>query len=695
MTLARTADQRELVALVVEWARDRDLVAEQVAAIQSPGTGTDRWRELAGLGVFGVGVPEPQGGTGGGLVDVAAVVAALGEQLAPTAWLAHLWCIAALLDAGRVEELAGLAEGTVRGAVVSAGGCAPGVAGADLLLVLDGAQTGLCPGPGAAVSALELAGHWGEAPGTDAAQRVALDPERVRQLGITLALADLAGVCRWATDTASAHARTREQFGAPIGTFQGVSHLVAGMYLTTEEVTSAAYEALDGLAAGADQARLAVAAAAAVGLPAAVRVTKDLIQALGGIGYTFEHPAHLALRRTKAWQLLLDPGERLVRQLADSSRAGERRVPPTVVGHLPDELAAAVTRVAEVAPSEQRESLVREGLLRPEWPAPWGRSADPVTAATVAARLAERGVELPDLVIAGWTLGVVAEHGTPELQRRLIPPGLRGEETWCQLFSEPGAGSDLASVRTRAERTEDGWLVSGQKVWTSLAREARWGLALVRTDPTAARHRGLSVLVIDMQGPGVEVRPLREATGEALFNEVFLDGAPVPDERVVGSPGDGWRVATATLAGERIAMGSRPALSQRLEELLADPGEVSVARLGGLVAASLVKAAGERRLAGALMSDAPVAGLATVQKLIGVRLDQELREACLDARGVRGCTAEAEIRGFLSSRALSIAGGTTQVLLNVLAERVLGLPRPGRTPSVGKATNRSQNQAST
>jgi hypothetical protein len=324
------------------------------------------------------------------------------------------------------------------------------------------------------------------------------------------------------------------------------------------------------------------------------------------------------------------------------------------------------------------------------------------------------GLSRPDLVIGGWAGLAVVQHGSPAQRERLAGPTLRGEITWCQLFSEPGAGSDLASLQTRARRVDGdseagmvqegraggcaavggGWRLTGQKVWTSLAREADWAICLARSDPAGPRHRGLTFFLVDMHSDGIEIRPLREITGRAVFNEVFLDEVFVPDDCVLGEPGDGWRIARSALATERVAMGRGSVLGDEVEGLIArvraaglstDPRVLD--QLGALVADGLAgsvldlrSALAQLRRAGPGQERPADAGqLAAVRKLLGVAHRQSAAEAALALCGPEGAAADGAGSGpvheFLLSRCLSIAGGTTQILLSVVAERVLGLPR--------------------
>ncbi|HKS99032.1 MAG TPA: acyl-CoA dehydrogenase family protein, partial [Rugosimonospora sp.] len=304
----------------------------------------------------------------------------------------------------------------------------------------------------------------------------------------------------------------------------------------------------------------------------------------------------------------------------------------------------------------------------------------------IDAELHSAGLERPDLGIGAWAVPTILRHGNDAQRERFAGPSLRGEITWCQLFSEPEAGSDLASVRTRAERVPGGWRLSGQKVWTSLAGTADWGICLARTDPAAPKHRGLSYFLVAMRDPGVRVRPLRELTGRAVFNEVFLDGVFVPDDCLVGAPGDGWRLARGTLAFERVAIGRGSSLGDEVEQLLAavraagreaDPRVLD--RVGGLVADGLaVSLLDLRRTLARLDGRAERAG-AAVAKLVGVAQRQAVAEATLLLSGVDGATTDGAagepVHQFLLTRCLSIAGGTTQILMSLVAEQVLGLPR--------------------
>ena len=454
-------------------------------------------------------------------------------------------------------------------------------------------------------------------------------------------------------------------------------------------MTAAAWDAAVALAADEEQAGFAADVAGAVALDGAVRVAQTCIQVLGGIGFTFEHDAHLYLRRATTLRALLGGGDVWAASLAARAASGVRRRVEVDLGGrdagVRDEVRDRVAEVAALPEPARRAALVERGYLTPHWPAPYGLGADPVTQLVVDEELARAGIERPDLKIGGWAAPTVLEHGTDAQRERFVRPTLTGEIGWCQLFSEPGAGSDLASLRTRAVRDEGagGWRLTGQKVWTSLAHEADWAICLARTDPDAPQHRGITYFLVDMGSPGIEIRPLRELTGDAMFNEVFLDDVLVPDDCVVGRPGDGWRLARTTLANERVAMASsRLGVStERAVALAADATPAERVRVGHAVAlATVCTLLGVRTTLRSLAGQGPGAE-SSVAKLLGVRSRQDASELVVELLGERVVLeaddpqVAADVHEMLMTRCLSIAGGTTQVLRTVAAERILGLPR--------------------
>jgi alkylation response protein AidB-like acyl-CoA dehydrogenase len=301
---------------------------------------------------------------------------------------------------------------------------------------------------------------------------------------------------------------------------------------------------------------------------------------------------------------------------------------------------------------------------------------------------------LRNAVGIGLVVPTLAVHGTDAQQDRHLRPTFTGNEIWCQLFSEPDAGSDLAALRTEAVRDGDEWLVTGQKVWTSLAQRARFGLLLARTDREVPKHRGISAFIVDMQAPGVEVRPLRQMTGDAEFNEVFLSGVRVPDSARVGDVGNGWNVGRTTLMNERVLLsggggGPTNVGGNRIERLLdavrAGQFELRAAdrdRLTRLYIESQVIKQTNLRARAAREAGRPVGPEGSITKLMQGLHNRRLQEFAVDRRGPAATAwspsdgdADAVVRGFLRAQANTIEGGTSDVLRNVLGERVLGLPR--------------------
>jgi alkylation response protein AidB-like acyl-CoA dehydrogenase len=515
---------------------------------------------------------------------------------------------------------------------------------------------------------------------------VPLTPDRVRAVSLTLAAAEGAGIARWSLATAVDYAKVREQFGKPIGSFQAIKHLCAQMLEASESAAAVAWDAAAAYDEEPDQLTFAADVAGAVALDAAVTNAHDCIQVLGGIGFTWEHDAHLYLRRAVTNRLLLGGTDARRLALADAAMKGARRATHVDLGDVADRFRQdARDLVSEVAAAQgpaRRRALADSGLLTPHWPEPYGLGAGALQQIVIDDELRKAGVDRPDLIIGAWAAPTILEHGTDEQRDRFVNATLRDEITWCQLFSEPGAGSDLASLRTKAERVYGGWRLTGQKVWTSLAKEADWGICLARTNPDAKPHRGITYFLVDMTSDGIDIRPLREMTGDALFNEVFLDDVFVPDDCVVGEVDDGWKLARTTLANERVAM-SGSSLGVSLERALAalsdEAGEGVRLRVGAAVAeATTLKTLGLRSTMRSLAGQGP-GPESSVRKLVGVRQRQDSSELALEILGERAvlgdATAQAAWHEALTTRCLSIAGGTTQVLRNVAAERILGLPR--------------------
>lgn len=429
---------------------------------------------------------------------------------------------------------------------------------------------------------------------------------------------------------------------------------------------------------------LVASLAAGTALDTACSCAKDCVQILGGIGFTWEHDAHLYLRRALVARQLLGAGSGHLRRAARLARDGVRRelrleLPPAADGYR-TEVRQVIDRARGLGPAAARRSLAPTGYAAPHLPPPYGLGAGPVQQLAVQQELAAAGVRISDLGIATWVVPSLIAYGTGPQQERYLLPTLRGDLLWCQLFSEPGAGSDLASLRTRAERTADGrWRINGQKVWTSAAQWADHGILLARTNPEAPKHKGLTYFLVDMKNTdGIDIRPLKEITGDSLFNEVWFDDALL-------AGGRGRRRGRRRLAGrpQHPRQRTRPhggPVDLRHRPGGADPGRHrrrpagSPARRGarpGLHHAAHHPAPGLRR--------GTEACGASVRKLVQTAHQQKVAELGLELLGPDGALCEGPgeraVHGFLLSRCLTIAGGTTQVQLNVVAERILGLPR--------------------
>jgi alkylation response protein AidB-like acyl-CoA dehydrogenase len=687
MSIGISEEHVELVSSLRKWAADlRGRELARAAEDDAEATFAGAWEALVEMGVPAIGLPEAAGGGGGTTLDVAVALEACAHELVPGPLLGPAVATAVLGDLPG-DAVVGLVLDDVLWDAPSATHVLVETGWGWRLLPREAVEVVAAPG-------LDLSRRYGRVRVTDASagEAVEVTTDLVRRTAVTLAAAEAAGVARWCLATAVEYAQVREQFGQKIGSFQAIKHLCAEMLETAEAVTAAAWDVASvtpsPISGDHEQWAFAADVAAETAFDGAVAVAKGCIQVLGGIGFTFEHDAHLYLRRALALRAIAGDSDAAAERLTTAAVGGvRRRVELDLEGRddaVRPEIRENVAGIAALPEDERRTALVEAGYLTPHWPAPYGLGADAVTQLVIDQELARAGVKRPDIVIAGWALPTILEHGTDAQRERFVRPSLLGDLVWCQLFSEPGAGSDLASLRTKAVKVDGGWQLTGQKVWNSVAERADWGICLARTDPEAPKHKGITYFLVDMRSSdGIEVRPLREITGKALFNEVFLDEVFVPDEMVVGAVDDGWKLARTTLANERVAMGSTRLdhSTERAVELAADGISASQrVQVGHAVALSTICGLlGVRSTLRSLGGHGPGAE-SSVAKLLGVRARQDGAELVVAMQGSRVLVDDdealrADVWELLNTRCLSIAGGTTQILRNVAGERILGLPR--------------------
>jgi 3-oxochol-4-en-24-oyl-CoA dehydrogenase len=747
MALAVTEEHQALAESVRGWAERNAGPGAVRAAVDAADSGAAQYAEsvhgaLAAQGLLGLHLPERQGGQGFGLAELATAVAELGRGLLPGGYLPTVLASAVLAAAGADGKLVtSLADGTRSGAVALAAGMTA-AAEHDGGLVLDGSCAPVLGGSLADLAILPVDTAAGEAwvavDAADlditpldsldltrpvarlAANGVAVPAERVlggltraavSDLAATLLGAEAAGIASWAVTTAAEYAKIRKQFGRPIGQFQAVKHRCAWMLTQAEQAEAAVWDAaraLDTAAGPSAQSDFTAAVAAVVAVDTAVECAHACIQVLGGIGYTWEHDAHLYYRRALSLRALLGPAGHWARQAARLAAAGVRR---KLEIDLPDEaedwragIRAELAEIAGLSWAGQVERFAAGGWVAPHLPRPWGRAATPLEQVIIAQEMRAARLRPPPLFIGAWAMSALVGYGTPEQQQRFLPQTLRHQLVWCQLFSEPGAGSDLAGITTRAERADGGWRLTGQKIWTSLARQAAWAICIARTDPNSPRHDGISYFLVDMSSPGIEVRPLREMTGDALFNQVFLDNVFVPDDCVVGEINGGWKVARSTLANERVSLSQSWTSGFGVAELLdvvakRDPAMPEDAeQIGRLVCGGHALDVLGLRVTLRQLSGTEPGATASVRKLLGMRHAQQVSECCWSLTGPEGTLGPGREPGWrpgdgdedqarhwskqlLISEALTIGGGTTDIQLNIIAERILGLPRDPEPPS--------------
>ena len=722
-------EEHEALAESVRGFAERNIPATAVRAALDADEETRPgfWPALAEQGLLGLHLAEEHGGQGYGLLELSVVLEELGRAAAPGPFLPTVLA-STVIDASsnaklRAELLPALADGSKTAAVALDGaltgrrdggslvvsGTSATVLGAALADVVvlpvaadDGEQwvavdaADLTVTPVASLDRVRRVAAVEASEVSVAADRVVdgLTTGRVADLAAALFGAEAAGLAGWLVDTAAEYAKVREQFGRPIGQFQGVKHKAARALIALEQARAAAWDAARALDEGTEEAGFAAAVSAVIAVDAGVQTARDAIQILGGIGFTWEHDAHVYLRRAVTLRALLGPSKDWAAKVAELALGGDRREVVLELDADSQPLRERIrAEIAELATAEDRAARMGdEGWTVPHFPKPWGREAGPVEQILIQQELRAAKVKAPNLGIGAWLVPSLVRYASEEQKERFLRPTLRGQIVWCQLFSEPGAGSDLASLSMKAERVEGGWKLTGQKIWTSLAQHAQWGFCIARTDPDAAKHDGITYFLVDMKAAGVDVRPLRELTGEALFNEVFLDGVFVPDEQVVGEVNKGWQVARNTLSNERVSLSTGGGLGMGVPELLKffegrDLDAVAAAEVGKLVAqGQSIDLLGLRTTLKQLNGVEPGAE-ASVRKLLGVQFNQDVADYCYAAQGTAAATevpmTESGIvaRAMLFSRAMTIYGGTTEVQLNIIGERLLGLPRD---PEPGK-----------
>ncbi|MFI6734005.1 acyl-CoA dehydrogenase [Nonomuraea sp. NPDC050451] len=725
MAIGLSEEHEALRESVSGWA-ERNIPSELLRA------GTDGrppfWAGLAEQGLLGLHVPEEYGGSGYGLLETAVAIEALAERMAPGPYLPTVLASAVINASKRPEHLESFADGTLTGAVALTGSLT-GTRTEDGSLVVSGTADPVLGGSLADALVLPVATDDGEewilvdASAVTVTEVKSLDLTRpvakvelselvvpaegilggvqrpdVLNLAAILLGAEAAGLASWCVTAAAEYAKVRVQFGRPIGQFQGIKHKLSRMLVALEQARATVWDATR---ADGRELEYAAAIAGVMAPDAAVQCAKDAIQTFGGIGYTFEHDAHLYYRRALTLRALLGSSSEWaakVTELALQGVAREMQIDlPEDAEALRESIRAEIAEIARLEGKEQKRALADRGFVMPHLARPWGRDARPLEQVLIAQELKAAKVKLPAMIIGAWVVPSVAAYGTQEQQERFLPKTLSGEMIWCQLFSEPGAGSDLASLQMKAEQVEGGWKLNGQKIWTSVAHVAEWGICIARNSSEGSKHQGITYFLVDMKSPGVTVRPLTEMTGENLFNEVFLDDVFVPDDLVVGEVGDGWKVARNTLSNERVSLSSGSGgtgasvpdllgLIGRLGRELtpAEAQQVAAVACEGHSINALSLRVTLKQLAGA----EPGAD-ASVRKLLSTSHAQHVSETAVDLLGPAAVVgADMKLgdpgywnRAVLATRAMTIYGGTTEVQLNIIGERMLGLPRD---PEPGK-----------
>lgn len=729
MSIAITPEHYELAdsvrSLVARVAPSEVLHAALESPVENP---PPYWQAAAEQGLQGVHLAESVGGQGFGILELAVVLAEFGYGAVPGPFVPS--AIASALIAAHDPQAKVLAE-LATGAAIAAYALDSGLTATRHgdVLVIRGEVRAVPAAAQASVLVLPVAiesrDEWvvlrNDQLEIEAVK--SLDPLRpiahvranavdvsddallsnltmttAHALMSTLLSAEAVGVARWATDTASAYAKIREQFGRPIGQFQAIKHKCAEMIADTERATAAVWDAaraLDDAGESSSDVEFAAAVAATLAPATAQRCTQDCIQVHGGIGFTWEHDTNVYYRRALMLAACFGRGSEYPQRVVDTATTAGMRPVDIDLDPSTEKLRAQIR--AEVAalkamPREPRTVAIAEGgWVLPYLPKPWGRAASPVEQIIIAQEFTAGRVKRPQIAIATWIVPSIVAFGTDNQKQRLLPPTFRGDIFWCQLFSEPGAGSDLASLATKATRVDGGWRITGQKIWTTGAQYSQWGALLARTDPSAPKHNGITYFLLDMKSEGVQVKPLRELTGKEFFNTVYLDDVYVPDELVLGEVNRGWEVSRNTLTAERVSIGGSdstflPTLGEFVDfvrdyRFEGQFDQVARHRAGQLIAEGhATKLLNLRSTLLTLAGGDPMAP-AAISKLLSMRTGQGYAEFAVSSFGTDAVIGDTErLPGkwgeyLLASRATTIYGGTSEVQLNIIAERLLGLPR--------------------
>ncbi len=712
MSIAITDDHRALGETASEFLLKRDArgaARDLLEANTEPRPAF--WDDLRGLGWLGLHIAEQYGGSGYGLPELVVVVEELGRAVAPGPFTPTVIASAVIAAAGSAELqaklLPGLADGTTLGGIAvradvtvdgsTATGSAVALSGglANLVLLPAGEDVVVVDTIASGVSVTTP-------PNLDPTRRsarITLDRAPVEVLrGARRTFVDLTrvilsaeavGVAGECTQLAAAYAKERLQFGRPIAMFQAVKHHCANMCVATEMATAAVWDAAHAAESGGDQLRFAAAVAATEAAPAANLCANLNTQVHGGIAITWEHDAHLYMRRATSLLSYLaadDAAADLVEVVRNGVERAKAIALPPEAEAIRTDVRAFAERIKDLPADEQRTQMIETGYVMPHWPKPYGRDAGAIEQLVIEQEFTQAGVKRPQYGITAWNILTLIQYANQDQLDRWVLPALNQEVIWCQLFSEPDAGSDAAGIKTRATRVDGGWLVNGQKVWTSGAHYSGYGFATVRTNPDVPKHEGITMMVIDMHGEGVEVRPLKMTTGNSEFNEVFFNDVFVPDDDVVGPVDGGWTVARATLGNESVSIGGGTGGMSIPAKAIVDLYDQNAERLVG----------GAPRV-GRYVADSAVLGLLNLRAAnravaaSGPGPEGALTKLLLSELGHESAAAMTELIGedslfmdgaggmsnalVLMHRGMSIAGGTSEIKRNQIGERILGLPR--------------------